>query len=208
MSQELPSNEELEKINRYEMEAERVQKTLGNFLDRESARKVAGRIYDMALDIDESIDTLLADPEVIKKYKYDGEFFEPKIGIGFFKALNGFGFLKKAASNQNIEVFFRHHRGPIKTIGHMLWWLRSNVWLAKARLRNWKKRGDMGLISREELDRRLEDLKSDDKQSEGGAPPLSTGEQEFFRLYEEEMGLPEGGVDEWLRKKIKDSGQS
>lgn len=202
MSLESPSPEEFEKINKYEAEIERVQRTLENFLGKENSRKVAAKIYDMALDIDASLESLLNDPRAASKYNYDGEFFETKSGHGFFKVLNGLGFLKKAASDSNIEIFFKHYKSSARAFGHMLWWLRDNyVWLAKARLLNWQERGDIGLVSKEVLEEILENQKINEIRDEGGVLPLSPGEQEFFKLYEEEANLPEGEFEEWLKKK-------
>lgn len=207
MTQELPLKKEFEDINKYREEMVRIQKILEGFLDKERAYKVTEKIYVIAVEIDKNIGALLEDPEVLKKYDYDGEFFKPKSGYDFFKAFSGLSFLKNAASNQNIETLLSSYKikGRIlQGVEQMLDWFWGNyVWLAKARLQNWKQRGDIGLISRDVLEEAIEDarLREIAKKSEE-VQPLSPGEKDFFSLYEEEMGLSEGELDEWLRKKM------
>ncbi len=210
-SENLPSKEESEQIKNYAIEGERIQKTLERFLNKKRAHEVAEIIYDLALQIDANINALLKYPKVLKSYNYDGEFFEPKDGFGFHKACNGLAFLRGAASSHNIELFLGSYKikdGEEQAINSMLNWFRVNyVWVAKARLLNWKERGEIGLVFKEVLRESIEDHKAREKElaDKIKVDPLSESEQDFFKLYEEEMGLRDDEVEGWL-KKVREDG--
>ena len=197
MNYESPSSGEMETINRYEKEVERIEKTLKKFLDEKDARKITGEIYDLALDIDESFSELLRDPLVIEKYKYKDGFFESKDGRSFYKALNGLGFLSGVASDSNIRLFFNSNVDKKIVLESMLKWFDDFLCLIRARVMNWKDNGSIGLVSPEIL----EDMKnavaereakkegshfsSDNSDEFSGVMP--EGEISFFDRYEEEM---------------------
>lgn len=189
MSPEISSERGFEKIREYERETNRIQKTLEGLLDKEAARELTAKIYEIALDIDEAIGGLLEDPGVLKKYNYDGDFFEPKNGGEFYKACNGLNFLRKAVSDENLRCFFKSASDQGGAIGETLRWLREYLWIARARLLNWREGGSVGLISKEILEQLVKEYEAQQEEQWKEKEPLSSFPEEssFFETYEREM---------------------
>lgn len=185
----MSSERGFEKIEEYEKEINRIRKTLGELLDKKAAKELTAEIYEIALDIDQAIDRLLEDPRVLKKYNYDGEFFEPKDGGSSYKTYDGPHFLREAASDDNLKHFFKHESDKDRAIGETLKWLREYFWIAKARLLNWREEESVGFTSKEilkELAKEYEAQQEEQRREEGSSPP-SSGQSSFFGTYEEEM---------------------
>lgn len=174
----------------YEKEVERIREVLEKYLGRGKAKEVATSIHTMALDIDESIHELKRDPSVLKRYSYDGQFFEDKEGGRFYKTLDGIHFLKLAPTAGNIRAFVGPE-GKLR-LDQLLGWLKAYVWVAETRLEGWRKFGNLSLTDREDIKQIIEKHKSGHGKhprqlEEAGPAPLSEEEIRFFEQYEKQI---------------------
>lgn len=167
-----------QRVNLYEKEIERIRSILKKYLPEKEAVETAAEIYEMILDIDEGIDELLKDPEVLKKYTYDGNLFIPKDKPNFFhKAANGLKILKSI--DENILDSFGHDKiSASKTLFH---WLNEYVERARFLIERWHQSKTLTTLDAEEIKRALE------KQKENDSAPLSDEQRNFFELYEKQM---------------------
>lgn len=176
---------------------------------RELAQEITAEIYEIVLSIDENLNELFKDARVAEKYDYDGVAFKAKDGTqGIFFALDGLHVLS-SLENSYLESFFSHQK-KTKTEDikpHLFLWFdfEKHFLVARARLLNWEENRSVALVSREKLEKLFEQHKeilAEQLKRRIEPAPMTTSEQNFFSLYEAEMGVPDGELDEWLNKKI------
>jgi len=160
---------------------ERIQKKLEEFLSPEEARATTIGIFNTALEVDEEIDRILRDPMIQKSYKYDGCFFTPKYGWGFYRAFDGIHMLC-SLDDVTLDTFFRG-RGRDRAIQWLMEGPGKHAWEAKVRRMNWEESGTLGIVLREVIDEilRLEALRTEED------TPLSPEQRTFFQSFEDQM---------------------
>jgi hypothetical protein len=162
----------------YQEHRERIQSELTEFLSEPEARETATHIYNLALDIDENITTILKDPLARRLYDYDGRFFTPRGARGFHTAFDGLHFLNWL-SDSMLATFFRAREKPV-AIPWLLDELGKHAWVAERRRMNWELSQTLDPVPKEILRAILRQVDAD-------PPPLSPEEQAFFQSFEEQM---------------------
>jgi len=160
---------------------ERIRNKLQEFLSPEEARETTLRIFNTALEVDGEIDQLLRDPMVQRSYTYDGCFFTPKYGWGFYRAFDGIHMLW-SLDDAMLDTFFRG-RGTDRAIQWLMEGLGKHAWEAKVRRMNWEESGTLGIVLREVID---EILKREAQRAEEDTP-LSPKQRTFFQSFEDQM---------------------
>jgi len=168
-------------------EVERIQSKLTEFLSAQEARKLASKVYDLALEVDEEIDRILKDPLVGGLYEYDGEFFTPRGTGRFHTAFDGLHILKWLG-NSMIDTFFRGRQKRF-AIRWLMDELHKHRWVAKRRRMNWEKSRTLSLLPKEVM-QEIIDIHEHWRQAGENLPPLSSEEQAFFKYLESEMAKP------------------
>lgn len=174
----------VEKTGPREKEIERIQKKLEQFVSKEVARETAMWIYALALDVDQEIGRILQDPQVLKLYEYDGQFFTPRSGGGFHRAFDGIHVLQ-SLTNSTIETFF-YGKGKKHAIQSLMNDLGQDSWSAKIRRMNWEEYHTLNSVPEQVVAEIIKDYRERTRQAEE-PPPLSVEEFAFFQFYEEEM---------------------
>jgi hypothetical protein len=163
---------------------ERIESELKEFLSAEEARETARGVYNLALDIDEEIGTILKDPLARRLYDYDGRFFTPRDTRGFHTAFDG-SHLLKWLSDSILATFF-HGREKRFAIRWLLDELGKHAWVATRRRINWEESGTLDLVPKEVLEAIVQRA-SEHREFEAVPPSLSPEEQAFFQSFEEQM---------------------
>jgi hypothetical protein len=175
-----------EAVSPLQKHKERIQNKLEEFLPPQEARATARQVYDLALDVDEEIGSILKDPLVGRLYEYDGRFFIPRGTQRFHTAFDGLHLLKSLKDSM-LETFFRGREKRV-AIRWLLEELDKHAWVAKLRRMNWEESGTLSMVPKAVLDEIIKDIGERRRQTEAGPPPLSREEQAFFQSFEQQMG--------------------
>jgi hypothetical protein len=130
-------------------EVQDIQSKLAEFLPTPEARELTMRIYQLALDVDNEINTLLRDPPVQKLYQFDGQFFTPRGRSGFQTAFDGLHISRSLADF--IGIFFRG-RTSRSAIRWLLDELNKHRWAAQRRRMNWEEFGTLDVLPKERIE--------------------------------------------------------
>jgi hypothetical protein len=141
-------------------------------------------IYDLALEVDEDINTILKDPLAGKLYEYDGQFFTPRGRTGFHTAFDTLHVLISLGNWIDIVFMTLPTRTAVKCL---LDELGEHRWVAKRRRMNWEELGTLGLVPEEIILREIIDAET--CQQRMNPPPLSQ-EQAFFKYFETAPATP------------------
>jgi hypothetical protein len=189
-----------EALGLHEEHRERIQNELREFLSAQEARETATLVYNLALDIDEEIGSILKDPLVRRLYEYDGQFFTPRGTRLFHTAFDGVNLLR-SLNDSILGAFFRGRERHF-AIRWLLEELGKHAWVAKRRRMNWEESRTLGLAPKEVLDAIIERTWERRRETGVDRPRLSLEEQVFFQSYEAQMesqGIPVIGEDYFLR---------
>jgi len=162
-------------------EVHRIQNKLATFLSAHKARELAKQIYNLALEVEEDISSVLKDPLAEKLYEYDGQFFTPRGTTGFHTAFDASHVLISVGNS--IDILFKTL--PVRcAVKCLLDKLAEHRWVAKRRRMNWEELGTLGLVP-EEIIREI--VAAQKRELAVNPPPLSAEEQAFFKSFEEQL---------------------
>ena len=183
------SNVSPERMARFQKEAARIERQLGPYLSKEVARETAAKILNLAIEVDQEIDRILADPRVIERYEYDGLFFTPRGTQLFHRAFDGIHVLQ-SLDDSKIETFFRGRENNV-ALRWMMEELSTHIWEAKIRRIHWEEDRNLNTVSKEVIQAIVADIRERRRKAqERQSRPLSPEQAAFFRPYEEEMRKP------------------
>jgi hypothetical protein len=120
-------------------------------------------------------------------YEYDGRFFTPKYGWGFYRAFDGIHILR-SLSDAALATFF-HSRDRHVATRWLMEELGKHTWEAKVRRMNWEESGTLSVISTDVLDEILRHIRHREKADEEETT-LSPEERAFFQSFEDQMASP------------------